>query len=165
VDQEAVRAELPITAWEVVEIGVCRQPRRNRRATIARAMDLTGCAHLKDRLYASLSGGEKQKVSLSRCLSQQAEILILDEPTSSLDQASRRELMELIERLNEQRGITILMASHDLELLKRKNWRIHHLDRSGPAIGTPLSLQPFVFLPEETRDLSTVSALGGKGRG
>jgi zinc transport system ATP-binding protein len=130
VHQDGIEADLPISAYEVSEIGACRHTpsARKRRALVEEAMRLTGCNHLRRRLYSQLSGGERQKVSLARCLSQHAQILVLDEPTSSLDPASRRELMELLERLNRERGITILMASHDSDVLSRENWSIYRLE-------------------------------------
>jgi ABC-type Mn2+/Zn2+ transport system ATPase subunit len=130
VHQEGIQADLPISAYEVSEIGACRHTRsaHKRRAVVEEAMSLTGCNHLRRRLYSQLSGGERQKVSLARCLSQHAQVLVLDEPTSSLDPSSRREFMELLERLNRERGITILMATHDSDVLKRDDWRIYRLE-------------------------------------
>jgi ABC-type Mn2+/Zn2+ transport system ATPase subunit len=135
VHQESLEVDLPISAFEVSEIGAClhtTDPRR-RRALVLEAMRLTGCEHLAPRLYAQLSGGERQKVSLARCLSQHAELLLLDEPTTSLDPVSRGELMELLEQLSRERGITVLMATHDTEILTRDDWRIHHLEDGRPA--------------------------------
>jgi ABC-type multidrug transport system ATPase subunit len=130
VHQDGVQVDLPISAYEVSEIGAClHTPNpRKRRALVEEAMRLTGCNQLGGRLYSQLSGGERQKVSLARCLSQHAQVLVLDEPTTSLDPASRRELMELLKRLNEEQGITILMATHDPELLNREDWRVHRLE-------------------------------------
>jgi ABC-type Mn2+/Zn2+ transport system ATPase subunit len=130
VAQDGVQVDLPISAFEVSEIGACLHTTksRRRRALVEEAMRLTGCGELGRRLYSQLSGGERQKVSLARCLSQQAQILVLDEPTTSLDSTSRGELMELLRRLNEERGITILMATHDPELLNQSGWRIHRLE-------------------------------------
>jgi len=149
VDQDRLQVDLPISAFEVSEIGACLHTpnARRRREVVEQAMRLTGCEHLGHRLYEQLSGGERQKVSLARCLSQHARILILDEPTSSLDPASRRELMQLLKRLNEELRITILMATHDSDLLSQSDWRIHRLEGGK-------------LLPVEKEERAKVSFLG-----
>jgi ABC-type Mn2+/Zn2+ transport system ATPase subunit len=79
-------------------------------------------------MYARLSGGEKQKLSLARCLCQDPQLLLLDEPTSSLDPQSRAELMDLLKHLNEVRGLTVVMVSHDAQALSEKGWRIERME-------------------------------------
>ena len=130
VDQNGVHVELPITAHEVAEIGACRHTRnpRRRHRVVEHAMHRTGCAHLAHRLFRELSGGERQKVSLARCLCQEARVLVLDEPTTSLDPSARQELLGLLERMNEELGITIVVATHDNDLLSRARWPILRLD-------------------------------------
>ncbi len=91
-------------------------------------MRTVGCAHLANRMYARLSGGEKQKLSLARCLCQDPQLLLLDEPTSSLDPPSRGELMELLTSLNEKRGLTVVMVSHDSHVLAQQGWRIERME-------------------------------------
>jgi ABC-type Mn2+/Zn2+ transport system ATPase subunit len=130
VNQESVHVDFPISGREVVEIGTCSLPLTGaeRRRRIEEAMAAVGCAHLAAKMYARLSGGEKQKLSLARCLCQDPRLLLLDEPTSSLDPQSRGELMELLKSLNETRGLTILMVSHDLQALTETGWRIERLE-------------------------------------
>jgi len=91
-------------------------------------MAAVGCSHLRSRTYTRLSGGEKQKLSVARCLCQRPELLLLDEPTSSLDPGSRTELMGLLQRLNESRGLTVLMVSHDAEALAWPGWRVERME-------------------------------------
>ncbi len=130
VNQEAVSVDFPISGREVVEIGACSLPlgRRDRRLRIQEAMDALGCSHLQHRMYARLSGGEKQKLSLARCLCQDPAVLLLDEPTSSLDPPSRREVMDILHDLNDTRGLTIVMVSHDSQVLAETSWRIEHME-------------------------------------
>jgi len=130
VNQESVQVDFPISGREVVEIGTCSLPlgREERARLIDRAMRTAGCAHLQAKMFARLSGGEKQKLSLARCLCQDPRLLLLDEPTSSLDPRSRGELMGLLRSLNETRGLTVLMVSHDSQALSETGWRIERLE-------------------------------------
>jgi len=77
------------------------------------ALDLTGFA---DRRLQTLSGGERQRVFLARALAQGARILLLDEPTSALDIGHQQEVLELIDRLRAERGLTVLATMHDLSI-------------------------------------------------
>ncbi len=78
------------------------------------ALAATGTLSLADRPYQTLSGGEKQRVIIASALAQSAAIMLLDEPTASLDPGSQIEIASLLRRLNEQRGITMIVATHDL---------------------------------------------------
>jgi len=80
------------------------------------ALAATGTAHLAARSYMSLSGGEKQRVVIASALAQQPDVLLLDEPTASLDLAYQLEVAALLARLNRERGVTIVLATHDLNL-------------------------------------------------
>jgi iron complex transport system ATP-binding protein len=80
------------------------------------ALTATGAAHLSARSYATLSGGEKQRVVIASALAQQPDVLLLDEPTASLDLAYQLEVSSLLARLNRDRGVTMVLATHDLNL-------------------------------------------------
>jgi len=130
VNQESVHVDFPVSGREVVEIGTCSLPlgASEKRRRIEEAMAAVGCTHLQGRMYARLSGGEKQKLSLARCLCQDPELLLLDEPTSSLDPRSRSELMALLKELNEWRRLTMVMVSHDAQVLSEPEWKIEHME-------------------------------------
>jgi len=86
-----------------------------RDVAIAReALAATGTAALEHRLFATLSGGEKQRVVIASALAQQADILLLDEPTASLDLGYQFDIAHLLARLNRERRLTIVVATHDL---------------------------------------------------
>ncbi len=81
-----------------------------------KAMELTGVAEFAQRYYHELSAGEKQRVLIARALAQQPEVLLLDEPTSYLDIKHKLELFELLKRMNQESGLTVITVSHDINL-------------------------------------------------
>jgi iron complex transport system ATP-binding protein len=80
------------------------------------ALEATATEHLADRNYMTLSGGEKQRVVIASALAQATEILLLDEPTASLDLGYQLEVAGLLARLNRERHVTMVLATHDLNL-------------------------------------------------
>ena len=80
------------------------------------AMAATGTEHLAGRAYMTLSGGEKQRVVIASALTQTPDVLLLDEPTASLDLGYQLEVASLLTRLNRDRGVTMVLATHDLNL-------------------------------------------------
>ena len=81
---------------------------------IAWALDRTGMTQLAQRRISTLSGGERQRAWLAMSIAQRPTLLLLDEPTTYLDIAHQLEIMELIKKLNEEEGITIVMVLHDI---------------------------------------------------
>ncbi|MFF4410075.1 ABC transporter ATP-binding protein [Streptomyces sp. NPDC001262] len=115
--QESV-SEFDFTVAEVVAMG--RLPHQGAAGRVtaddteacAAALARTGAAHLADRGFLTLSGGEKQRVLIARALAQQPEVLVLDEPTNHLDIAQQLEVLSLVRAS----GLTVLAALHDLNL-------------------------------------------------
>ena len=81
-----------------------------------KALEATGTAALAARSYMTLSGGEKQRVIVASALAQSSDLLLLDEPTASLDLTYQLEIASLLRRLNSERGVTMVLATHDLNL-------------------------------------------------
>lgn len=110
----------PFTVTETVLMG--RAPyigrfefeRESDRELAESAMETVGIMHLKDRLISQVSAGERQLASLARALVQEPEIMILDEPATFLDVRHRTEIMNILIRLKEERGISIVAATHDI---------------------------------------------------
>jgi len=115
-------ADFPFTVTEVVLMG--RSPHlgilgveHEKDLNIARrAMDFTGITSLAHRKLDQLSGGERQRVMIARAICQEPEIILLDEPTASLDLAHQVRIMDLMEKLRDEKRVTILMVSHDINL-------------------------------------------------
>ena len=83
---------------------------------IMRAMDLTDTTHLAQRLVGTLSGGEVQRVLVAMALVQETDVILMDEPTASLDLAYQTGIMDLVQGVKQQSGGVILVAMHDLTL-------------------------------------------------
>jgi iron complex transport system ATP-binding protein len=81
---------------------------------VTAALDATGTTDLADRPLDELSGGQRQRVWLALALAQETDLLLLDEPTTFLDVAHQVEVLELVGRLNRERGRTVVMVLHDL---------------------------------------------------
>ena len=74
-------------------------------------------SHLSDRPIGHLSGGEQQRVAIARCLAQEPELFLLDEPTASLDWKAQTEILELVKRIHDARTLTTLFVTHDLDAM------------------------------------------------
>lgn len=88
-------------------------------AAVAEALELTDTAELADRPVDELSGGQRQRVWIAMALAQQTDLLLLDEPTTFLDVAHQVEVLDLLTDLNRDRGTTVVMVLHDLNLAAR----------------------------------------------
>ena len=115
----------PLSVWEIVEMG--RHPFLGRfermsakdKSICEKALELCDVSGFKDRLYSELSGGEKQRVLLASALAQTPEALLLDEPTLSLDLEHQLRLFEIIQNLHRTEGLTVIVATHELNLANR----------------------------------------------
>ncbi len=112
------------------------------------AMEWADVAHLASRPFLGISGGERQRALIARALAQQARLLLLDEPTAFLDLRHRLDAYEVLHRLNRERGLTVLVVSHDLNLAARQCARVVLLrdgrivaDGAPEAVLVPASLR------------------------
>lgn len=106
------RGRHPHQAWY-------RQWSSGDEAVVADALDLTGIADLAERPVDELSGGQRQRVWLSMALAQGTDLLLLDEPTTYLDLSHQVDVLDLVGRLHDESGRTVVMVLHDLNLAAR----------------------------------------------
>ncbi len=137
----------PFTVREMVEmaryphLGPLAPVRPEDRAAIEHALKETGMASFAERPMDALSGGERQKALLAAALAQQAEILLLDEPTAFLDPSQQSDVLAVLGRVHREKSVTIVSVTHDL------NEALTHADRvialrDGAIVfdGTPAAL-------------------------
>lgn len=100
-----------------------RSPSKELDAQALSALERMGIAHLSTRNFATLSGGEQQLVLIARALCQQSDLLIMDEPTASLDYGNQLRVLEQVRSLSEQ-GYTVLLSTHDPQHALRFSRRV-----------------------------------------
>ncbi|WHT47185.1 ATP-binding cassette domain-containing protein [Sporosarcina thermotolerans] len=92
------------------------------------ALTRVGLAHRLHHLPSRLSGGEQQRVAIARALVTKPEIILADEPTGNLDSETGMAIIDLIEKVHEEDGVTVVLITHDPDLAKRAVETIHVLD-------------------------------------
>jgi zinc transport system ATP-binding protein len=125
----------PAAVKEVVGLGLLSQkefPKRFGRADDAKIMqslDLMGISDLHRKPVSDLSGGQQQRVFLARALVSNPELLILDEPGTALDPQSREDFFEFIKKLNRDKGITIILITHDTAQIGQYANKLLYMDK------------------------------------
>jgi len=125
----------PATVQEVVGLGLLSQKRFPRKIgpaderKIEQALSAMDISYLKDKIAGELSGGQQQRVFLARAMVSSPELLILDEPGTALDPQSSENFFELVKKLNQEKGITVIMITHDLGQIGKYAGKLLYLDR------------------------------------
>jgi len=94
-------------------------PAAERRETIGHIVELLGIAGLLDRRPGNLSGGEKQRVAIGRALMASPQLLLMDEPLASLDEARKAEILPYLERLRDELGVPAIYVTHAADEVRR----------------------------------------------
>ena len=140
--QTKIQRDFPASVNEVVISGCLNDMgrrlfySRENKKTAEESMGALGISTLKNKCYRELSGGQQQRVLLARALCATKKMLLLDEPTTGLDPLAAREFYELIYRLNKERGITVIMVSHDVKAPIEYATHVLHLDGGQKFFGT-----------------------------
>ena len=119
------------TALQNVELAMSVQGKDSHRTRKLKAVELLTFVGLSNRLKhknSELSGGEQQRVAIARALAQDPMFLLLDEPTGNVDTKTRDELMDLIHKIHNSKGITTIMVTHDQEISRKCNRILHLVD-------------------------------------
>lgn len=142
-------------AFGLEQHGVDRVTMRKR---VEEALDYLGIEHLRNRRPAELSGGERQRVVIASALAMHPKLLVLDEPTSQLDPWGAEDVLSVLARLNEDLGLTVVVAEHRLERLLSRADTVRVMGRpDGVALaGSPTQVVPVM----DTMPLPPVTRLG-----
>ncbi len=122
--RETLDPIFPLTVREVVLMGTyarlapLRPVGRRQRQIAASCLAQVGLTDLAEQPFWSLSGGQKQRVLIARGLATEPHLLLLDEPTAGMDPGAASTIMELIARLNREQGLTVILVSHHLPLVR-----------------------------------------------
>lgn len=102
----------------LVSLELARFPRRERRSRVIECLQFVGLESLMEKYPAQLSGGQKQRVAIARAIANNPQVLLCDEPTSSLDPKTTAEILRVLEDVNKRLGVTIVIVSHEMEVIK-----------------------------------------------
>jgi putative ABC transport system ATP-binding protein len=119
-----------LTAYENIELPLLLAPlnRAEREKRVATALEAVGLSDRADHYPRQLSGGQEQRVGIARAMVANPTIIVADEPTGDLDADTTGQILELVTRLNEELGITLIMVTHDANAaaLARRQLRLDH---------------------------------------
>lgn len=125
----------PLTAQEIVlmgrtkRLGPWRRWGNEDRRIALRSLEEAGIAHLAKIPFQELSGGQKQRTLIARALAAEPDVLVFDEPTAGMDLPSERSIMELVRRLHQETHLTIVMVTHNLNVVANYAKRLAIVDR------------------------------------
>ena len=127
-----------LTAFENVELPLTltRLSKRERAEHVEAALEVVGLSNRGDHYPRQLSGGQEQRVAIARAIATDPTLLVADEPTGDLDATSAGEILDLMQRLNEEFEKTIVMVTHDPHAAERAS-RLLHLEKGVLVDGQP----------------------------
>jgi len=119
-----------LTALENVELPMMYQgvARKDRLTKARNLLEQLGVGDRADHLPTELSGGEQQRVAIARALVNDPDLLLADEPTGNLDSKTGKQIMELLAKLNEEQGMTVVLVTHDPAVARYAQRTIHIFD-------------------------------------
>jgi zinc transport system ATP-binding protein len=142
--QAAAKKDFPAGVLEIVlsgnlgRMGMRPFYSRKERRMAGEIMEWLGIQGLRDWCFRELSGGQQRRVLLARALCASTRLLVLDEPAAGLDPLVTVEVYALLEKLNRERGVTLVMVSHDIEAAVKSAHKILHLKKpAGESVNTP----------------------------
>jgi len=119
------------------------------KRAVKNAMELVKVADLTDRDFSEISDGQRQRVMLARAIAQDPEIIILDEPTSFLDIRHKLEFLSVLEKMKEEKNVTVIMSMHELDLVGKISDRILCLKGEyADRFGTPEEVMEKEYIRE-----------------
>jgi zinc/manganese transport system ATP-binding protein len=131
----ALDPHFPLSVREIVEMGAYGRvrsyqflPAEEKKRT-SQVLDQVGMSHLITKSFFACSGGQKQRILIARALMVKPKIMILDEPLSGVDEATRHGITDLLINLTREKGLAVFFSSHDLEMVQRVADKIVRVDK------------------------------------
>ncbi|MFO0857719.1 MAG: metal ABC transporter ATP-binding protein [Phycisphaerales bacterium] len=161
---QRVEAELgfPLSGRQVVELGaaIANKPWQGlsseQRKAVDDAMAITGATGYADKHVGAMSGGQLQRILIARALAARPRLLLLDEPTVGIDPAGQQQFAELLGTLSKERGLTVIVVSHDLRTIAAGCDRVACLSRTLHSHTDPQGLTPAVLAEVFKHDVAAV---------
>jgi ABC-type Mn2+/Zn2+ transport system ATPase subunit len=141
--KELVDPTFPVTVWEAVmmgrysSIGLFHYPTRKDQQIVQQALDEVGMSGYVDHPVGQLSGGQQQRVLIARALAQRPEVLLLDEPTTGIDAPTQHTILDLVRKLHREHRLTVLLVTHDINMVSPMVDRLVLLKTRLYAAGPP----------------------------
>ncbi|WP_106459899.1 metal ABC transporter ATP-binding protein [Anaerococcus sp. Marseille-P3915] len=120
---DSIKIAFPVTCWEYVSLNlykdfnIFKKLKKSNKEDVENIFTSLNIKNLIDRPFNKLSGGQAQRVMIARALVANPDLLVLDEPTVGIDQKSKDDFLKLLVHLNTNHGISILMITHEMEIL------------------------------------------------
>ncbi len=155
-----VDRNFPVTVLETVlmgrygALGLFKRPGPKDQKIAIESLTYVGMERHKDTALGHLSGGQQQRVFIARALAQQPKVLLLDEPTTGLDITAQHNVIELVEHLHDELGLTVLLITHDISMIRSRVDRLVLLKTRLYAAGPPADvLKPEILSEVYGKDL------------
>jgi ABC-type Mn2+/Zn2+ transport system ATPase subunit len=155
-----VDRNFPVTVLETVmmgrygALGLFKRPGSKDQGIAVESLTHVGMERHRDMALGHLSGGQQQRVFIARALAQQPKVLLLDEPTTGLDITAQHNVIELIEHLHDELGLTVLLITHDINMIRSRVDRLVLLKTRLYAAGPPADvLKPEILSEVYGKDL------------
>jgi ABC-type Mn2+/Zn2+ transport system ATPase subunit len=155
-----VDRNFPVTVLETVmmgrygTLGLFARPSGKDHKIALDALAHVGMEGHRDDALGHLSGGQQQRVFIARALAQQPDVLLLDEPTTGLDITTQHNVIELVQHLHEELGLTVLLITHDINMIRSRVDRLVLLKTRLYAAGPPADvLKPEILSQVYGKDL------------
>lgn len=158
-------ANFPANVEEIVltglykEMGMFRFPKKEHRKRVTDILELVGMQEHRKKMLSELSGGQQQRVLMARAIIGNPELLVLDEPLTGIDKEAGEALYQLLSRLNQEYGMTIVMVTHNMEQVARFTSRFYHVSNGSVHLD-----KSSILCDEVLKDKMLISKPGKYGR-
>jgi ABC-type Mn2+/Zn2+ transport system ATPase subunit len=166
--KESINEMYPVSARDIVMMsrfpmsGSILPPGKKDREAVAKALSMVNITDIADKRYGDLSGGQKQRTLIARALAPEPDVLILDEPTNGMDILAEKNMMDLVENLNRQNGITVIMVTHILNLVANRAGRLLLLNNTVKSGDTADLLSTESLTETYSGNISVIEGQDGK---